>query len=133
MHEVQSVAYQAIHDWPISTVDFNLNFCTIKHRFDYTGHFWRTGLCLYGQLHLTLIHLQFDISANVIGIRAAQSPKCIVWCVFDCTLNHLSLYLQGDQLNKGNSVINYIFGCKLSEPICCFIYGTRLYGIHCTR
>jgi hypothetical protein len=26
------------------------------------------------------IHLQFDISANALGIRAVQSPKCTFWC-----------------------------------------------------
>jgi hypothetical protein len=31
------------------------------------------------------MHLQFDISAYVLEIRAVQSPKCIVWCAVDCT------------------------------------------------
>jgi hypothetical protein len=32
------------------------------------------------------MHLQFDISANALEIRAVQSPKCIVWCAVNCTL-----------------------------------------------
>jgi hypothetical protein len=31
------------------------------------------------------IHLQFDISATALEIRAVRSPKCIVWCAVDCT------------------------------------------------
>jgi hypothetical protein len=31
------------------------------------------------------ITLQLDISANALEIRVVQSPKCIVWCVVDCT------------------------------------------------
>jgi hypothetical protein len=30
-------------------------------------------------------HVQFDISANALEIRAVQSPKCIVWYAVDCT------------------------------------------------
>jgi hypothetical protein len=32
-----------------------------------------------------VIYLQFDISGNTFEIRAAQTPKCIVWCAVDCT------------------------------------------------
>jgi hypothetical protein len=32
------------------------------------------------------IHLQFDINANALEIRAAQSPKCIIRCAVDFTL-----------------------------------------------
>jgi hypothetical protein len=31
------------------------------------------------------IHLQFDISANTLAIRAVQISKCIVWCAVECT------------------------------------------------
>jgi hypothetical protein len=31
-------------------------------------------------------HLQFDINANALEIRAVHSPNCIVWCDVDCTL-----------------------------------------------
>jgi hypothetical protein len=31
-------------------------------------------------------HLRFDISSNSLGIRAVQSPKCIVGSGVDCTL-----------------------------------------------
>jgi hypothetical protein len=34
---------------------------------------------IYGQEHVTLYTLQFDISANAFVIRVVQSPKCIVW------------------------------------------------------
>jgi hypothetical protein len=30
-------------------------------------------------------HLQFDISANALEIRALQSPMCIIRCAADCT------------------------------------------------
>jgi hypothetical protein len=33
-------------------------------------------------------HLKFDISANALKIRQVQSPKCIVWCVVDCTISN---------------------------------------------
>jgi hypothetical protein len=31
------------------------------------------------------IHLQFNLSANSLVIRALQSAKCMVWCAVDCT------------------------------------------------
>jgi hypothetical protein len=31
------------------------------------------------------IHLQFDISANALKIKAVHSLKCIVWRAVDCT------------------------------------------------
>jgi hypothetical protein len=36
------------------------------------------------------IHLQFDISANVSGIKAGLIPKCIIWCALDCTHVHVA-------------------------------------------
>jgi hypothetical protein len=32
------------------------------------------------------IHMQLDISANAIAIRAVQNPNCIVLCAVDCTI-----------------------------------------------
>jgi hypothetical protein len=36
------------------------------------------------------IHLQCDISANVLEIKTVRSPKCIVWCAVYCTWNWLT-------------------------------------------
>jgi hypothetical protein len=41
------------------------------------------------------IHMQFDISANTLEIRAKQGPKCIVWCGVDCTITILYSKLTG--------------------------------------
>jgi hypothetical protein len=36
---------------------------------------------------LHAIHLRFDISFNSLGIKAVQSPKCIIGCAVNCTYN----------------------------------------------
>jgi hypothetical protein len=39
---------------------------------------------MYGEQHDDM-HLQFDISANALEIRAVQSPNCVARCAVDCT------------------------------------------------
>jgi hypothetical protein len=41
------------------------------------------------------IHLQLDIKANPLEIRAVQSPTCIVWCPVDCTFGATCIYSFG--------------------------------------
>jgi hypothetical protein len=46
------------------------------------------------------IHLQFDISANTLVIKAIRSPKWIVWCPVDCT-NVEAIVMICDTLTAG--------------------------------
>jgi hypothetical protein len=51
------------------------------------------------------IHLQFNISANALEIRALQSPKC-VRCAVACTLLQLYKWLKHDS-NMSLKYFNY--------------------------
>jgi hypothetical protein len=83
VHNVQS-------GFKISGLSNIPNHWAIKYSIDWEflgnifGHLELTCRAIVSTVNST-IHLQFDISANALEIRAAKSLKCIVWCAVDCT------------------------------------------------